>query len=69
MLRAHHNPSPIDPDDRPVKAPEIEPDRPIPIPPEPVPPQPDRPPGMPPVTPPVPTPPAVPGVSIRQGAH
>lgn len=44
MTRAHHNPSPIDPHDQPVRAPEIKPDQPVPLPPDHVPPQPVDPP-------------------------
>jgi len=59
-LTAHQNPSPIDPDDQPVKVPDIEPDQPVPVTPDHVPPQPIDPPG-----PPIQEPPGIPGTPIR----
>ncbi len=59
MFYAHNNPSPIDPDDQPVKAPDIKPDQPIPLPPDSVPPQPVDPPA-----PPVVPPPVIPGTAL-----
>jgi len=62
MIYTHHNPSPINPDDQPVKAPDIKPEQPVPLPPDSVPPQPvDPPPGLPPVTPP----PGIPGTALK----